>query len=119
VEGTWFSGLADELARCFTDAEACAETCERLLDTLAGADDDVQRRVVDAVVAPAAIARVLIDLIDHPPQLVLAACRLFRDSSGHAVRELELLGERVDSTDALAALRRAEASCAGVLDAAG
>ena len=81
MEGTWFTGLADELARCLIDAEACAEACETLLESLRDEAGDEAQRIVRALVPPTAIARVLIDLIDQPPQLVLAACRLCRDSA--------------------------------------
>jgi hypothetical protein len=119
MEGPWFTGFADELARCLTDAEACADACEALLESVRGTDDpDVQRVVVAALVAPAAIARVLIDLIDHPPQLVLAACRLCRESARAAIAELESIEDRLDIASVLGALRRTADSCEKLLDAA-
>lgn len=119
MEDAWFSGLADELARCLTDAAACAEACEALLEAVDElGDDELKRTVVSALLAPAAIARVLIDLIDHPPQLVLAACRLCRESARAAALELEGLDSRVDLSAALQALRRAADSCDGLLVAA-
>jgi hypothetical protein len=119
MEGAWFTELADELARCLTDAEVCADACEKLLDVVRSqADTELHSRAVAALVAPAAIARVLIDLIDHPPHLVLAACRLCRDSARSAIRELEPLHDRLDTSAALPALRALERSCEALLDAA-
>jgi hypothetical protein len=116
MEGTWFTGVADELARCLTDAQTCAEACEALLESVREATDDDSRRVLQALVAPAAIARVLIDLIDQPPQLVLAACRLCRESARHALAELEALDERIEISRAVAALRASADSCGRLLD---
>ena len=118
MDAAWFTELADELARCLTDAGACADACEALLERARDLrDPELQRAVVTALVAPAAIARVLIDLIDHPPQLVLAACRLCRDSARAAVAELERLAGHLDVSKALAALAAAAASCDVLLDA--
>jgi hypothetical protein len=119
MDGAWFTDLADELARCLTDAAACADACEALLEEVREAGDaELQRAAVAALVAPAAIARVLIDLIDHPPQLVLAACRLCRDSARAAATELERLTDRVDASKTLAALGATAASCDVLLEAA-
>jgi len=117
MEGTWFTGLADELARCLIDAEACAEACETLLESLRDEAGDEAQRIVRALVPPTAIARVLIDLIDQPPQLVLAACRLCRDSAREAIDDLETLGGRVDASTVIPALRAAADSCEQLLDA--
>ena len=115
MEETWYTGVADELARCLTDAEACAEVCEQLLERVArDRNGALQRRVVDAVVGPAAVARVLIDLIDHPQQLVLAAATLCRDAATDAAHEL---ADAPEATDAVRALRRCADSCAALLDA--
>jgi hypothetical protein len=115
----WFTGFADELARCLVDAESCAAACEKLLGAgQAHGELALQRQLVDVVVGPAAIARVLIDLIDHPPQLVLAATRLCRDASLAAVPRLQALADRVDVHEAIAALQACEHSCARLLDAA-
>ena len=118
MERTWFSGVADELARCLTDAQACAEACESLLESLRDAADADAQRVMRAIVAPAAIARVLIDLVDQPPQLVLAACTLCRQSAREAIADLEKLGGRVDASAAVHALRASADSCGRLLDAA-
>ena len=119
MEGAWFTDLADELARCLTDAEACADACEALLESVqASGDAALQRHVVAALVAPAAISRVLIDLIDHPPQLVLAACRLCCESARAAIAELETVHDRLDASAALPALRAVADSCERLLDAA-
>jgi hypothetical protein len=118
TDGAWFTPVADELARCLTDAEACAEACEALLEAVwANAEPEVQRVVVSALVAPAAIARVLIDLIDNPQQLVLAACRLCRESARAAVVELESVQDRIDGSATLPALRAVADSCETLLEA--
>jgi hypothetical protein len=115
VEETWFTGLADELARCLTDAEACAKACESLLESTRDATDDDSRRIVRALVAPAAIARVLVDLIDDP-QLVLAACKLCRESARGAIEDLGALG--VGRSTVVPALRASADSCERLLNAA-
>src|SRR5256885_1270851 len=90
---TWPSRLvpvADDLARCLGDAEACAEACERLLEAAKESDEaELQQRLVDTLAAPAAVARVLSDLIEEPPGLVLAAARLCRDRGQEAIAQLE------------------------------
>ena len=114
MDGAWFSGVADELARCLADAERCAGACERLLESLRGSDDaGLQRRVHDAVLVPAGIARTFVDLIDEPEH-VLAAARLFRETALQAVGALDPIHAR----EAVAALRTAAASCRALLDAA-
>jgi hypothetical protein len=77
---TWFTGCPDELARLLIDARACADACEAHLASAPAA--------IDVLAAPAAVSQVLIDLIDQPPQLVLAAVRLCRDLSLSAAEEL-------------------------------
>jgi hypothetical protein len=119
VEEAWFTGFADELARCLLDAERCADACEALLeDSHDHATAEVQRVVAETLVAPAAVARVLIELIDNPPRLVLAACRLCRESATDAADRLELVGRELDCASAIAALRAASGSCGTLLDAA-
>ena len=113
----WFTGVADELARCLVDARHCAEACEAFLESLRERGELAARRpVVDALVAPAAVARVLIDLIDHPPELVLAATRLCRDAAEHAVARVAGLPHQ-EAASLAAALRRAADSCDRLLDA--
>jgi hypothetical protein len=102
---TWFTEFSDELARCLVDARNCAELCEAHLAADAGA--------VDALAAPAAVARVLIDLIDQPPQIVLGAVRLCRELAATAADEP---GLPPDLTDALCTLA---ASTGALLEAAG
>jgi len=115
----WFTGVADELARCLVDAQHCAEVCEAFLESLRERGElERQRRVVDALVAPAAVARVLMDLIDHPPELVMAAARLCRDSARDAARQLEELGT-ADADGVIAALRTNAESCGRLLDVSG
>ena len=119
MEDAWFTGVADELARCLVDARVCAGACERLLEDTRRLDDgELQRQVVAALVGPAAVARVLIELIDQPPSLVLACCRLCRESAQAAVEQLDGLGARIDGADAIAALRDSASSCGRLLDAA-
>src|SRR4051812_13009525 len=94
----WYTECADELARCLTDAETCAKACETLLERTSALDDEARKRILNVVVGRAAVARVLNQLIDQPQQLVLAAARLCRDTSGDAVEALrrfpdELVGE--------------------------
>jgi hypothetical protein len=112
MDDTWFKGCADELARCLVDARAAAEACEAYLNA-AGRDPDELLHAVDALAAPAAVARVLIELIDQPPQLVLAAVRLCRDLAAAAADH--------DHTplEVVAALRTAAQSCAALLESAG
>jgi hypothetical protein len=104
----WFTECADELARCLLDARTCAETCERYLDGPAADADDVR-----SLAAPAAVSRVLIDLIDQPPQLVLAAVRLCRELTATAAREVQAPAEVVT------ALRAVAESSAALLEACG
>jgi hypothetical protein len=119
MDEAWFTGFADELAQCLLDAERCADTCEALLEQVQrGADAELQERVLAILVAPAAVARILIELIEHPPHLVLAACRLCRESAFAAADQLEALGVQLDSADAISALRASAGSCGQLLDVA-
>jgi hypothetical protein len=119
MDDAWFTRVADELARCLVDARACAEACEQLLEEIRDVDDGVTRQhVISALVGPAAVARVLVDLIEQPPSLVLAACRLCRESAESAVLVLEANGAAFDGAAATAALRAAAASCQRLIDAA-
>ena len=108
MDDAWFTECADELARCLFDARTCAEACERFLATDAARLDDVR-----TLAPPAAVSRVLIELLDHPPQLVLAAVRLC----------LELTASAADDVgapeDVLTALRAVAASSADLLEACG
>jgi hypothetical protein len=117
MDEAWFTGVAEELAQCLLDAERCALACESLLEQMQHDDDaELQKILVDALVAPAAVARVLIELIEQPPNLVLAACRLCRDVASRAAEELAALGTRLDSPDTIAALRASAGSCEHLLD---
>jgi hypothetical protein len=119
MDEAWFTGFADELAQCLLDAERCAETCETLLETVQQSGDaELQKLVVDVLIAPAAVARVLIELIDQPPNLVLAACRLCREAASTAAEQLAALGTRLDSADTVAALRASAGSCERLLGVA-
>jgi hypothetical protein len=108
----WFTGYADELARCLVDAENCAEACEAYLESLNGAEDEL-RRAIDVVAAPAAVSRILIELIDQPPQHVLAAARLCRELATAAADELP------GPPELLAALRAVAASAGDLVETAG
>jgi hypothetical protein len=114
----WFTEMADELARCLVDARHCAEAGEALLDSVARSDPDVQQIVLDALVGPVAVSRVLIDLIDHPPQLAVAAARLLADTAEDGAVRLEALGDRVAATGTIAALRQAAESARRLVDVA-
>jgi hypothetical protein len=85
--------------------------CEAYLARLDG-DDDV-RRAVDVLAAPAAVARILIELIDQPPQHVLAAARLCRELATTAAAVLDGPPEVVD------ALRAVADSAGDLVDSAG
>jgi hypothetical protein len=107
MDEAWFTEFADELARCLVDARACAETCEAFLASEAAQPDDVRR-----LAAPAAVSRVLIELIDHPPELVLAAVRLCRDLTSAAAREV------AGPQEVATALRTVAASSGAFVEAA-
>jgi hypothetical protein len=122
----WYTEVPDELARCLTDASACADACESLLETAAGlSDPDLRRRLVEAVILPAAVSRVILDLVDRKSH-VLAAATVCRDTAGVAIERLELevlRGEMLGALPALAldvaveALRACVASCDQLLGA--
>jgi hypothetical protein len=118
-ERAWFSGLADAFAQAFVDARACAAACERLLEsgrtTLAPAE---QQRLLRAIVLPAAISGVLVDLGDRPPQLVLTATGVCRETALTALEQLTLLAPPLDCTAVATALRRTADSCGRLLEAA-
>jgi hypothetical protein len=115
MDETWYTGVADELARCLIDAEKCAEACEALLEQVAaGEDGAATKHIIDTVVGPAAVSRVLIDLIDQPRQLVLAAATLCRDAATEAAQTLD---GAAGAADTVAALRRCAESCTALLDA--
>ena len=110
----WFSEVADELARCLVEARTCAEAGERLLESSGlGAH---RRTVFDALVAPIAVSRVLIELLDYPPQLVFASARLLADTADAGALKLEAL-DGVDAAEATAALRSAAAAARALLAA--
>jgi hypothetical protein len=101
---TWFTGYPDELARLLIDARSCADACEAHLAA--------SPEAIDVLAAPAAVSQVLIDLIDQPPELVLAAVRLCRDLSLSAASRLG------DATEVVASLVRVAESATALLDAA-
>jgi hypothetical protein len=116
----WFTQVPDEVARCVADAQSCAEACERLLeDTRTLEDAALREQLVSALVAPAAVARVLGELVEHPASLALAACRLCHETAGSALEVLEQIDGRVDDRAAVTALRAFAESCQRLIDAAG
>ena len=118
MDDAWFTEIPDELARCLTDARNCAEACEGLLAEAAPEpDDELRQRVADAVIGPAAVSRVLFDLVDQPRPLVLAAARLCHETAQEAVGKLERLDGRLDVAAAITALRVCAESCESVLRA--
>jgi hypothetical protein len=114
MDENWFSVHAEELGRCLEDARHCADACERLLESMGGGPA-AARAIVGALVVPAAISRVLIDLIDQPG-FVLGAARLCTDAAQDAI---EALGQLDDprTAEAIAALRTCAASCAALVAA--
>ncbi|HET7572175.1 MAG TPA: hypothetical protein VFJ77_05835, partial [Gaiellaceae bacterium] len=69
----WFTEVADELAQALVDARECADACEELLEAARDRlEREPERRLLAALVAPAAICRIMIELIDRPPALLLA-----------------------------------------------
>jgi hypothetical protein len=119
MDDVWFTQVSDELTDCLVDAKRCAEACEQVLDELrALGEGPLRRRVLTAIVVPAAVARVLADMVDQPREVVLAACRLCRESADAAVGILESLDASVDGAAAVAALRASSASCQLLIDAA-
>jgi hypothetical protein len=120
MDDAWFTGLADELAQAVVDARACAEACEQLLESARGTlAREQEHELLTALIAPAAISRILIDLIDRPPMLVLAATRVCHETSQHAFSELERLDVPLETAAAAAALQAAADSCGRLLEAAG
>jgi hypothetical protein len=120
MDEVWFTGVADELAQAVVDARACATACEELLQAARGRlGGDREHELLAALVAPTAISRILIDLIDRPPMLVLAATRVCRETSLQALGELERLALPLDADHAATALRAAAESCGRLLEAAG
>jgi hypothetical protein len=118
ADEAWFSGLADALAQALVDARACAAACEALLETgreaLAPGE---QQQLLKTIVLPAAISSLFVELGDRPPQLLLAATRVCRETSLTAVEQLALLALPLDCTEADAALRRVARSCGRLLQA--
>lgn len=102
----WFTGYADELARLIADAGDCAATCERFLEAAPGR--------VHLLAGPIAVSLVLVDLIDHPPELVLAAAQVTQELAVDAADELT-----DEAPDVAAALRTVASSARALLDAAG
>ncbi len=118
-EEAWFTGLADELSQALVDARECAAACEELLEASRGSLEPSDRqRLLAALVAPAAISRILIDLIDRPPAFVLAAAQVCRETTRVALEQLDALPPPLDVAAAAAALERVCDSCERLLEAA-
>ena len=110
----WFTEVADELARCLVDARHCADAGEQLLQS--PEVEGHRKTAFDALVAPVAVSHVLIELIDYPQQLALAAARLLADTADTGAVTLGAL-DGVDTAAATAALRRVASSARALLDA--
>ena len=108
----WFTTYADELSQCLLDARTCAEMCEAYLTRLRS-DGEGLRRAVDVLAAPTAVSRTLIELIDQPPQLVLAAARLCHELASAAAEALD------GPPEVVTALRGAADSASRLVAAAG
>lgn len=120
MDEAWFTSLADELAQAIVDARACATACEELLEAGRGRlGDEQERALLGALVAPAAISRIMIELIDRPPMLVLAAARVCRETSQQALDDLRRLDLPLDVDAAVTALRAVCESCGRLLEVAG
>jgi len=109
------TGVPNELARCLRDAQLCAEACESYLGVLPESEDvELQARANEMLATPAAVARVLIDVTDHPTELVLAAARLCRD----ATRDGAQAARSLPGAEAVVtAMETSAESCARLLDA--
>ena len=117
---TWFTEFADELAQAMADARECAAACEQLLEEARGQlKPRPERRLLAALVAPVATSKMLVELVDGAPALLLSCTRACRESALHARGELTELRLPLDTTRADAALAAVAASCGRLLDAAG
>jgi len=97
----WINEYADELARLLVDARACSDACEAQLT--AGLDG----AAADALVAAAAVCRVLDELVEQEPKLFLGAVRVCR----------ELTTAAADVAPDPAALHRAAQAASDFLEA--
>jgi hypothetical protein len=112
-----YRGTTDELARCLADARAAADSCEQLLEAVAPMDDaGLRKRVLDAVVAPVAVARVLLEFSGSAPPLALGAVSLGRETARESVARLEPLADLVDARPAVDALAAWARSCDRLVD---
>ncbi|HZD87643.1 MAG TPA: hypothetical protein VE088_06525 [Gaiellaceae bacterium] len=119
MDEAWFSGLADELGQAIVDAGECAGACERLLETAHGRlDREREYALFAAIVAPTSISRILVDLIDRPPGIVLAAAHVCRETSLQAVVEVERLALPLETGAAIGALVAVAESCRCLLESA-
>ena len=73
------------------------------LDPFQTLADPTRRRLVEAVIVPAAVSRVMLDLVDRK-SLVLAAATVRRDTAGVALERLELEVLGVEMSGALPGL---------------
>src|SRR5262245_35815003 len=114
-EEAWFTSLADELERAVLDAGECARTCEELLEASRTIVELRRHLLLSALQPPVAMGSVLIDALDRPPELVLAAAGTCRETSLAAVDQLALLARPLETAAAAAALRRVAESCGRLL----
>lgn len=110
MDDPWTDAYADELARCLADARRCADACETYLVSLPHGSTELQD-ALDALAAPAAVARTLVELVDRPLQLVVAAARLLHELACAAAAALR------DPPEVVAALRVAAESSARLVAA--
>ncbi|HET7567760.1 MAG TPA: hypothetical protein VFJ91_07210 [Gaiellaceae bacterium] len=119
MDEAWFTQCADELAEALIAARESAAACEALLEQARGRlGPEAERRLLATVAAPAAIARVLMDIMDRPPALVLACAQACHDASLTACRQLDANELPLDAAPAIAALSASAAACRRLLDAA-
>lgn len=114
-----FTGYADELAETLGAAREAAAACEALLERARGRfAADEERWLLATLAAPAAIAQVLLELVDRPPAFLLACAQACSDASLQAAGEL---GERelpLDTDGTVETLRTCSEACRRLLDAA-
>ncbi|HET8528686.1 MAG TPA: hypothetical protein VFL60_07240 [Gaiellaceae bacterium] len=93
--------MDEELERCLADARVCADACEAYLGGLPEGSAEL-RDAVDALAAPAAVARTLDELADQPRPLALAAARLLHELAAGAVDRVDGRSELADALRAVA-----------------
>jgi hypothetical protein len=99
----WFSEYADEVARLLVEARGCADACEARV--AAG----LERPDADALIAAAAVCRILDDLVEQEPSLFVGAVRVCREltttAAAYAPDEPSLVRAAQAASDFLEATR--------------